>query len=126
MAIFEGQSLDLEVLIRDDDGNPEDLTALADYQITLYFPNGNVIDKYRRVPAPGFLEILPLDEVNGLARVLVEPDRMAEIGEGKMTVDVKILGTDAAFADGQFRLVDSGIVVDDVEDSPSKDDLLPV
>ena len=124
MAIFNGQSLDLEVLINDKDGNPENLTALVDYQITLYFPNGNVIDKYRRVPSTGFLNILPLDEVNGLARVLVESDRMAEISEGDLTLDVKILGTDVDFADGKFALVDSNIVVDDVEDSPSKDDLL--
>ena len=124
MALFNGESLDLEILVEDKDDNPEDLTALVDYQATLYFPNGEVIDKYRKVPATGFSSTIDLDTVNGLFRILVEAERMAEINEGEMLLDVKILGSDASFADGKFRLVASGIVIDDVEDSPSKDDLL--
>lgn len=124
MALFNGESLDLEILVEDKDGNPEDLTALVDYQATLYFRNKEVIDKYRKVSATGFLSTIDLDTVNGLFRILVEAERMAEINEGEMLLDVKILGSDASFASGKFRLVASGIVIDDVEDSPSKDDLL--
>ncbi len=124
MALNRGESLDLEILVNDKDGNPEDLTALVDYQATLYFANGTVVDKYRKVSATGFIDTLPLDEANGLFRILVEASRMAEINEGQLLLDVKILGTDAAFDDDKFRLVDSDIVVDDIEGSPSKDDLL--
>jgi len=124
MAVFKGESISLEVTVLDKDDNPEDLTALVDYQATLYFQNEETIDKYRKVPASGFLKTIAVDELNGKFKILVEGSRTAEINEGRMLLDVKILGSDAEFEDGNFRLVDSDIFVEDLEGSPSQDDLL--
>ena len=126
MTIFKGESKKLIITVLDKDSNPEDLTALLNYMAILYYPNGTIIDKYIKddTGLTGFLDTIAEDEVNGKFAIIMEADRTAEINVGEVLLDVKILGTDAEFDDGKFRLVDSGVEVDEIKDSPSKDDLL--
>jgi hypothetical protein len=107
MVIYQGSSLELKVVINDDQKNPIDLSVDAESVclMQVFDANDNVIARFRNPSTDGYNDIELLAPASGEYIVRLEADKTKKAAPGMAYMEVKISLSNEAFDANLFHSI---------------------
>lgn len=99
--VFKAADTVITITILNKDETPVDFNQVPGVIVYVNDETGNLIDKFSKVAKTGYGEIEESDPANGEIKIKLQSSKTkAALGQGVMTIEVKLEKDDAEFEDG--------------------------
>ncbi len=121
--IFKASDNTITITVLNKDDTPVDFDQVPGVVVYVNDERGNLIDKFSKVSKTGYGDIEEVDAENGIIRVKLEASKTkAALGEGVITVEVKLEKDDVNFEDDVKHSVSFIAEVAELVDSLTEDE----